>query len=50
VHKFIRAPVEGLGGVKNGVMTMGQRKLNFIEWLDEVELAWNQLRVRTNSD
>ena len=31
VHKFVRAPVEGLGGVKNGVMTMGQRKLKFIE-------------------
>jgi hypothetical protein len=28
-HKLLKAPFEGWGGVKNGMMMLGERKVNF---------------------
>lgn len=36
-HKHISAPLKGWGGVQNGIMKIGQRRLSFKAWLDRLE-------------
>jgi hypothetical protein len=40
-HKHIKAPIEGWGGVKDGVITIGSEKIVFKEWLKDLkDVKW----------
>ena len=42
-HRYIRGPIQGWGGVKAGVMTIGEEKVPFKEWLSDVkERKWKE--------
>ncbi|KAH8673354.1 hypothetical protein BX600DRAFT_508630 [Xylariales sp. PMI_506] len=50
-HKHLRAPMEGWGGVKNGVITVGEEKFVFTDWLKELKdvkwpKAWDEFWTR----
>jgi hypothetical protein len=45
-HTYVKAPVEGWKGVKNGVMRIGTERIPFRDWLQELKDekwpgAWN---------
>jgi len=39
-HRFIKAPVEDWRGIKDGVMTLGDEKIEFKVWLEQVKGKW----------
>ena len=42
-HEYIKGPIEGWKGIKNGVMTIGNEKIAFKEWLRAIkEERWVQ--------
>lgn len=44
-HVFLKGPVDDWGGVKNGVMTIGERKVQVKDWLSSVERKWKAVEV-----
>ena len=44
-HTYLRGPLEGWAGVKNGIMTIGEEKIKFEHWLSDVEKEWQELGV-----
>jgi hypothetical protein len=41
-HQFLKGPVEGWGGVKDNVMTFGDRKIYWTNWLKQVQDEWRR--------
>lgn len=42
-HTYIKVPVEGWKGIKGGVMTIGEEKTVFMDWLKELkEVTWKE--------
>ena len=46
-HQYVKAPVDGWGGLAAGVMTIGGEKIAFKDWLNELKTkkwkeAWEQ--------
>jgi hypothetical protein len=36
-HTYIKAPVEGWKGVKNGIMRIGNEQISFNDWLQSLK-------------
>jgi hypothetical protein len=36
-HQFVKGPVEGWGGIKDGVMKFADRKIHWKDWLKQVQ-------------
>ncbi|KKZ68736.1 hypothetical protein EMCG_05645 [[Emmonsia] crescens] len=50
-HWYIKGPVEGWKGIKEGYMTIGEEKIKFMDWLEEIRAskwtkAWEQFWMR----
>ncbi|KLJ13644.1 hypothetical protein EMPG_11426 [Blastomyces silverae] len=50
-HWYIKGPVEGWKGIKDGYMTIGEEKIKFTDWLEEIrsskwKRAWEQFWMR----
>jgi hypothetical protein len=42
-HKYIKGPIAGWRGVTGGIMTIGDEKTNFMEWLNDLkEYKWKK--------
>ncbi|PGH15791.1 hypothetical protein AJ79_02171 [Helicocarpus griseus UAMH5409] len=42
-HWYIKGPVEGCKGIKKGYMTIGEERVRFMDWLEEVrEVKWKR--------
>jgi hypothetical protein len=41
-HKYLKGSIQGWKGVKNGVMTVGDEKIGFTQWLEDVERKWGE--------
>ncbi len=53
-HRYIKGPITGWKGIKDGVMTIGEEKIRFGDWLKELEekkwsLAWEGFWTRDNA-
>jgi tetratricopeptide (TPR) repeat protein len=44
-HEYIKGPIDGWSGVKEGVMTIGEIKVKFSDWLKDVEKRWNKVKL-----
>jgi tetratricopeptide (TPR) repeat protein len=44
-HEYIKGPIDGWGGVKEGVMTIGEVKVKFSDWLKDVEKGWDKVKL-----
>jgi hypothetical protein len=42
-HHFLKGPVEGWGGVKDGIMTIGDKRIHWKDWLKEVQDDWKRI-------
>ncbi|QSS59361.1 hypothetical protein I7I51_08796 [Histoplasma capsulatum] len=50
-HWYIKGPVEGWKGIKDGYMTIGEEKIKFLDWLEEIRTtkwkkAWEQFWMK----
>ena len=48
-HKAIKGPIEGWGGVKGGVMTLGEGEkgqVKFDTWLAGIERHWKKVTLQ----
>ncbi|KAF2856640.1 hypothetical protein T440DRAFT_437517 [Plenodomus tracheiphilus IPT5] len=41
-HRYIKTPVEGWRGIKEGVMRIGAEEVAFKTWLAQLEVAWKK--------
>ena len=42
-HEYVQAPIEGWKGVKDGVMTIGDKRIEFKVWLEELrDVTWKK--------
>jgi tetratricopeptide (TPR) repeat protein len=44
-HQYIKGPIDGWGGVKGGIMTIGETKVKFSSWLKNVETKWGKANL-----
>lgn len=44
-HEYIKGPINGWSGVKEEVMTIGEIKVKFSDWLKDVEKRWNKVKL-----
>ena len=44
-HTYLKGPLEGWAGVKDGIMSIGEEKIKFEHWLGDVEREWHGLGV-----
>ena len=44
-HTYLKGPLEGWAGVKDGIMSIGEEKIKFEHWLSDVERDWHDLGV-----
>ena len=43
-HRYIKAPIEGWKGIKNGTMYIGEEEIRFKDWLKELkDVKWKQV-------
>ncbi|KKY22544.1 putative conserved hypothetical protein [Diplodia seriata] len=40
-HRYVKHPVEGWKGIKDGVIEIGEEKVEFAQWLKDVQDRWN---------
>ncbi|KAL1647975.1 hypothetical protein SLS58_002299 [Diplodia intermedia] len=40
-HRYVKHPVEGWKGIKGGVIEIGEEKVEFAQWLKDVQDRWN---------
>ncbi|KAL1624837.1 hypothetical protein SLS54_003559 [Diplodia seriata] len=45
-HKYIRGPVEGWRGVKDGIIRFGDKSVAFKDWLQQVKTEWAEACAR----
>ncbi|KAG5292849.1 hypothetical protein I7I48_05057 [Histoplasma ohiense] len=53
-HWYIKGPVEGWKGIKDGYMTIGEEKIKFLDWLEEIRTtkwkkAWEQFWMKEDA-
>jgi hypothetical protein len=41
-HNYLKGPIEGWEGVKNGVWGIGDEMVGFKEWLEDIERKWSE--------
>ncbi len=39
-HDYVKAPVDGWGGIKDGILSIGHEKFEFTHWLGDVKEKW----------
>jgi len=44
-HEYVKAPIEGWMGIKNGIVRIGEEKIAFKHWLTDVERKWQVWRI-----
>ena len=41
-HKYLKGPIEGWSGVKDGILRIGDERIEFEHWLEDIEVKWKQ--------
>ena len=44
-HEYIQGPVKGWGGMKDGVMRIGEQKIKFEDWLKNLEATFRKVKL-----
>ena len=42
-HTYLKGPLEGWAGVKDGIMSIKEEKIKFEHWLSDLEREWHDL-------
>jgi len=42
-HEYLQAPIEGWKGVEDGILAIGEERIEFTHWLEDVERDWASL-------
>ena len=45
-HDYLEGPIAGWGGVKDGIISLGQEKIKFGHWLEDLKSKWEELSLR----
>ena len=49
-HDYVKGPIEGWGGIKEGIMTVLPEKINFHHWLTDLEERWVEWKAPPSSE
>ena len=45
-HDYLEGPIAGWGGVKDGIISLGQEKIKFEHWLRDLKSKWEEMGLR----
>jgi hypothetical protein len=48
-HEYLGGPIDGWSGVRGGIMTIGESKVKFADWLKDVEKRWSKVKLGRKS-
>jgi len=45
-HDYIKGPIEGWGGVKDGIISLGGEQIKFEHWLKDLQAKWKDMEMK----
>ena len=45
-HDYLEGPITEWGGVKDGIISLGNEKIKFQHWLKDLESKWEEMSLR----